>query len=183
MIARFQPSQETPTSGLLRHQTCLITFRLRFSRGSNSLKNRASISLNTTASTSLNTQAMSGRDEGRQRGRRHGDIREVSFQPHIFEYYRHEQQDDITTTRRCKEHLLERDRVIHRVTDLDLMTSLIIRRGKERPFPRGRSRAPQDPPDQDFRSLSAQGGDPSTLWSLRPSAGDPYAPTTPVSTA
>ena len=70
---------------------------------------------------------------------------------------------NITTTRRYKDHLLERDRVIQRVTDLDLMTSLIIRRGKERPFPRDRSRAPQDSPDQDFRVLISAGRRPPHL--------------------
>lgn len=63
------------------------------------------------------------------------------------------------TTRKYKDHLLDPDRVIHKVTDLALMTSLTIRRGKrERPLPRGRSRPPQDFPfpTKTLGSLSAK---------------------------
>ena len=41
---------------------------------------------------------------------------------------------NITTTRKYKDNLLDRDRVIHKVTDLALMTSLTIRIGNRDPF-------------------------------------------------
>ena len=135
------------------------------------------------------TQAMSGRDEGRQRSYRDRGIREVSVQPHNFECHHHEHHDD--HYHRHQHHNYpkvrgqpSRPRSRHPQDYRHLMTSLTIRIGYRDPFlvvalvllKILRS-------DQDFRILINSERRRLISWLLRPSGGDPYAPTTPVSMA